>query len=324
MNTTDFKNTTVSYYRNFYDKCSFNISLFDCLVTIPEHFKEQYEQLRNIKDEAWQKEQKKKFPMFVPSAVCGTDENGHATRRKDCVISKNNIMVLDIDKQDNPNIPMNNLKNLLFKLDYVYAVSTSIRGNGLFVVIAVADINNIADHFRAIYREFLNVGIILDEKCKDITRARYCSYDPDILIKEDCDIVPYSNTEKEYNEATQRIIDNRDRYNNITYSSSELTKVMDILFDSGYCGTGDYNDWLHECYNLCALSAELGETYCLDKFIKFSQNTPGFKSLADVERQFYQVLKRSSSTFDDPMRYYCGKLKSLLGKDWRKKINKMC
>ena len=107
MKAEELANISVGYFCNFYDKVSKYAKLYDCLYKIPNLMKNDFARLRSISDQDIQKEEKKQFPMFTPSAICGFDENGEGTRKHDYVIQKNNIMAIDIDKQDNEGVDMN-------------------------------------------------------------------------------------------------------------------------------------------------------------------------------------------------------------------------
>ena len=197
MKAEELANISVGYFCNYYDKVSKHARLYDCLFKIPNLMKNDFARLRAISDQDIQKEEKKKFPMFTPSAICGFDEEGEGTRKHDYVIQKNNIMAIDIDKQDNEGVDMNYLKQALFRLPYVYAVSYSIRGNGLFMIIAIEDVNDLVKHFKALENEYRASGIVIDKACKDLTRGRYISYDPGVLIKTEGEIIPYAKKHEE-------------------------------------------------------------------------------------------------------------------------------
>jgi len=291
-------------------------------------YQQWYKDLRGMEDKAAQKAAKVNFPLFTPSAVCGDDENGIGTRKHEFVISKNNIIVIDIDKDKNQwlndeTIPK--LKNALMSMSYVYAVSISIRGNGLFAVIPIENADNIREHFNALEKDFREAGIILDTACKDLTRARFLSYDPDVRIKEDTEIEIYN---KKYNpheldDYTKRIIEQRRISNQMRYGDDEnrLKYALDYLFDEcGYCGTGDYNEWIHEAFMLSALVSKFGYVYCLDKFMTYSRNTPGFKNPDDVTRKFENITNTNKNITDIDS-YYFGKLKRQIGNDWVKRLN---
>lgn len=321
MKAREIKNISVSYFKNFYNKEDIQVKLIDCLITIPEHFKEQYKQLRAITNTDLQKKNKLNFPLFVPSAICGKDENNISTRKHDYIINKTNLMAIDIDKTDNPTYPMEILKQAMFKLDYVYCVSKSIRGNGLFAIIVIENTDKFKEHFAAVEKDFREVGVIIDGQCKDITRARFLSYDPDILIKEDDEeIYPYDKTYTEISDFTRKILEQRYENNRLrasvyTESPDRLKKVVDYYFDNDlFDYSGDYGSWIQEAGRLASLEDKLGYSYCLDKFVYFSERIPGFKSITEAEKKYNSL--RTGSIGKDFTGYYVNKVKHDLGNDF--------
>lgn len=322
MKSKEVGDITVSVYKEFYDTNQHEITLKQALVDVPKKFINSITKLRAITDESVQKREKLKFPMFTASAVCGYDpETGKGSRRREFAVKKNPILVIDIDKQDNPNIDMESLKQQLIKVDSVYCVCKSIRGEGLFVVMLIQYPDKLQEHFTAIYNDFLSVGIVVDNKCKDLTRARFISYDETMLIKEDEEeIKPYTKLVEEstyIKDAEQNRLNHHEQALNV----NRLMYAMDMLFDEClYCGSGDYNDWIHEAFMLASLVGTFGYSYCLDKFMTFSRNTPGFKNSNDVIKKFDNIVN-SGNKSTDIGGYYFGKLKRQLGNDWVKLLN---
>ena len=251
--------------------------------------------------------------MFTPGAICGYDENGIGTRKHEYVLSKNNLLVLDIDKKDNPTITMDYLKTALFKLPYIYAVSKSIRGNGLFAIVLIEDINQLVSHFKAIEKEYAECGIVIDAACKDLTRARFISYDPDILIKRNTEIIPYT---KKYIEPVHI-----PTFKLPTQSSNSLSdddvfvyKTISKIIDYGY-SSDDYSQWLVDAFRLGTLGS-LGE----DLFLLLSKNSRGYKSERECLAKFKDAERHTKFTREDAMRYYFSIAKKKFGDGWINKI----
>lgn len=322
MKSKEVGDITVSVFKEFYDTNLYEISLKQALVDVPKRFIKSMTELRAIEDETVQKREKLKFPMFTASAVCGYDPaTGKGSRRREFAVKKNPILVIDIDKQDNPNIDMDSLKQQLIKVDSVYCVCKSIRGGGLFVVMLIQYPDKLKEHFDAIYNDFLSIGIVVDNKCKDLTRARFISYDESMLIKGDEEeIKPYTKLIEE-SSYIKEAEENKLYRHEQTLNANRLMYAMDMLFDEClYCGTGDYNDWIHEAFMLASLIDTFGYAYCFEKFMTFSRNTPGFKNSDDVKKKFDNIVNTGSKSADIDG-YYFGKLKRQLGNDWVKLLN---
>lgn len=312
MRAEELANISVGYFCNYYDKVSKQARLYDCLKTIPENLINDFVRLRGISDQDIQKEEKKKFPMFTPSAICGFDENGEGTRKHDYVIQKNNIMAIDIDKQDNEMVDMNYLKQALFRLPYVYAVSYSIRGNGLFMIIAIEDVNDLVKHFKALENEYRASGIVIDKACKDLTRGRYISYDPGVLIKTEGDIIPYAKKHEEIQMLRVRPV--YQGSNDLVYDDIFVYKTISKIIDYGY-SSDDYSQWLVDAFRLGTLGS-LGE----DLFLLLSKNSQGYKSERECLTKFKDAERHTNFTREDAMRYYFSIAKKKFGDGWITKI----
>ena len=312
MKAEELANISVGYFCSFYDKVSKQAKLYDCLFTIPNLMKNDFARLRAISDQDIQKEEKKKFPMFTPSAICGFDEEGEGTRKHDYVIQKNNIMAIDIDKQDNEGVDMNYLKQALFRLPYVYAVSYSIRGNGLFMIIAIDDVNDLVKHFKALENEYRASGIVIDKACKDLTRGRYISYDPGVLIKTEGEIIPYAKKHEEIQRLRVRPV--YQGSNDLAYDDIFVYKTISKIIDYGY-SSDDYSQWLVDAFRLGTLGS-LGE----DLFLLLSKNSQGYKSERECLTKFKDAERHTNFTREDAMRYYFSIAKKKFGEGWITKI----
>ena len=158
-------------YQNIYKfKEPKKISVIKALYRIKDGAsREVVESLRKETDENKQDAIKKSLPCAVFSGV-------FEARRDDAILEYANLMVLDFDYVQD----FNKLKSEIISKDYVYATWRSPRGNGLKALIKIADGKKHKEHFTAIEKEFSEV----DKSGKNISRACFESYDPDIYINE--------------------------------------------------------------------------------------------------------------------------------------------
>lgn len=315
-------NTKVSIFTNAYVHNSMTATIIDCLTTIPDHIKYDYYKLRDIQDEIIQKREKLKFPLFVPSAVCGDESAGVTTRKQEFVIAKNNIICIDIDQKDNPWLDMDKVKKACFSLPFVYSASTSIRGKGIFLLIPILDINKLEAHFRSLISFFADNKIICDTKCGDLTRARFMSYDPEQLIKTG-DVEVYSVMIEE-DPLSQEIREYHAMKNSMRYpdevDANKLSSALEMLDDIGYTTSDDYYGWLHDGFLLGALTSVLGFSYCCDKFVSFSSRASSFKSRYDVEEKFKNLASTTHKTSSSAAGYFFKLLKDKYGSNWQKEL----
>lgn len=120
---------------------------------------------------------------------CVTMSGTFLERNSGKLIEHSGLICIDIDGKDNPDIAdMEDLKCKLSKLPHVLYCGLSVSGRGVFCLIPIADPNKHRQHFYSIEKDFQEMGITIDSACKDITRLRYCSYDPKPVININADV----------------------------------------------------------------------------------------------------------------------------------------
>ena len=125
---------------------------------------------------------KNKLTSFTTSGTFGK------SRTKNNIISYSQILCLDFD-----NIPVteiNNLSSVVNQCRYTFASFISPSGMGLKVFIKI---NSNAEQHTTVYNQVTNLynhlsGYKIDEKCKDITRLCFVSYDTELFLNENVDV----------------------------------------------------------------------------------------------------------------------------------------
>lgn len=122
------------------------------------------------------KDLKSKLFAFTPSCVCKGE-----TIKKENVIHINNVIAIDIDGSDNPNLSVDKMKEIVKKLPFVRYCALSVGGKGIYCLIPFlkeyANKDNFKEVFLSLQSDFKKVGITIDKQCCDYTRQRYVSYD---------------------------------------------------------------------------------------------------------------------------------------------------
>lgn len=189
-------------YQNIYKfKEPKKISILKALQRIKDGAsRETVEALRNETDEQKQDAIKKSLPCAVFSGL-------FSARRDDAIEEYSHLMVLDFDYVSD----YEKLKSELISKDYVYAAWKSPRGNGLKALIKISDGKKHKEHFTAIEKEFPEV----DKSGKNISRACFESYDPEIYINENAK--PFTKIiEEVYKvEVKQQFVSDQETYDNI-------------------------------------------------------------------------------------------------------------
>jgi hypothetical protein len=99
----------------------------------------------------------------------------------------NGLMCLDIDGVEDPK----SLKEKCKKLNYVYSAFITPSGRGLKVLIkSPANAENYREVELKVASAFQHdTGFLRDNHCKDIARIQFVSYDPDLYINENSQII---------------------------------------------------------------------------------------------------------------------------------------
>jgi hypothetical protein len=125
-------------------------------------------------------EAKRHLPYFTPS---GTFE----PRAVAGLRQHSGFMSLDLDAKPNPDTDWNAVRAAIEADEHTYACFLSTGGVGLCVLVPVPTTHHLGS-FRALevyYAE--NFGVKIDQSCKDVSRARFVSYDPSLFLNEAAD-----------------------------------------------------------------------------------------------------------------------------------------
>tara|TARA_R110002051_G_scaffold308116_1_gene379545 strand:- start:30210 stop:32477 length:2268 start_codon:yes stop_codon:yes gene_type:complete len=185
---------------------------------------------------------------------------------------------IDIDKKDqSESLSFTSLKDALSSDPYTYAMHHSAGGYGLVVYIKIVPEKHF-DSFQAIEKYYAdNYNVIIDASCKDVSRFRFVSYDPDLYQNKK------SRTWKKY--IPKKAKEPKQTY---IYSSSDLDHVFQQISDTGVDLTNDYHDW----YRIgCGLFHKYGESG-RDFFHLVSQNSKKYEGKA-CDDLFNIISKRT-------------------------------
>ena len=161
--------------------------------------------------------EKGNIPCVTP---CGTFEYCSAAK----IDQHSGIIAMDFDSKDNPTgIP----KDKLAVDPYTMAVHDSVSGNGLVVYVKI-DPERHLDAFEGLMVYYLNnYEIVADKSCKDVSRLRYVSYDPDLYYTDK------SKTFKKYLDKKQAAEQRQSHYH--VQGKSEFDFVVEQIVLEGIC-----------------------------------------------------------------------------------------
>jgi hypothetical protein len=208
--------------------------------------------------------------------------SGTFSRRAIAGIEKyNGLVCLDFDGKDNPGKTPAELKEQLQQWDEVAYVATSVGGAGVFAIIPTNN-DDPCQHSKVV--EILGSilasnGLQFDKSCKDISRMRFVSWDPEAWWNPSPAIFDARHllqrlTEKEARRPRPLIIrdtpppdGDRTRQRVEEYISAIEGSCVDV--------TSNYDDWLRLGFALANEFGMDGEGY----FIRISQFHPKFNEM---------------------------------------------
>lgn len=244
---------------------------------------ERIEALRAEKDEKRRSAMKKSLPAATVSGVF------HPTRSADNLVQHSGFISIDIDGKDNPGVSLDDMRTALLCRPYVAYAAISVSGNGMFAIIPIARTDNEGHgaHFDALKEEFAQYGIKLDASCRDTSRLRFLSYDPEAYINENAEVYTRVIETKVYPYEMERPALPATC---ILPDETKVRRCVDKIIQYGIDITGGYEDWLRIGMSLAELG-EQGRSY----FHAVSSQYADYKR-HEADEKFTQCLRRSRST----------------------------
>lgn len=248
---------------------------------IGEAFFEDY--LQKVKEGYYQDEvlhyragriEKLKLPGVTPSGT-------FVYRSSNSLKKHSGILVIDIDKDDQmPGYDHNVVKLKMSSDPYIYACHLSCSGDGGLAAYVKVDPARHLDAFQALEKYFADeYQLMIDPSGKDISRFRFVSYDPDLILNDKPKIWKKYLTKKK----------REPRRHNFIFSNDDLDHVFSQISARGIDLTHDYHDWFRIG---CAISDHFGPGG-LDKFHLVSSQSEKYDSKA-CDDLYSILLKRGS------------------------------
>lgn len=171
----------VTFYNTATGTESVDAPLMQLLSAIQEgRWKDKVDKLRGMikRGEPKEKQQAYKARELPAIAISGI----FPQRRRAAELGEHSgFIAIDIDDVDN----LDTARAELYADDYTYAGFVSVSGRGLCLIVRI-DGNRHLDAFRGLERYYLaQYGYAIDPACKDVSRLRYVSYDPDLYLNTD-------------------------------------------------------------------------------------------------------------------------------------------
>jgi predicted P-loop ATPase len=260
----------ISSYKNVHDKQDIDIEIDSFLEGVQSgRWQDIALEVRNAPTKEIKDLKKKTAPLVTPSG-------SFSERKVDCLRKHSGFIAIDIDNLDDPAAT----KERIGANPYFYSVFISISGNGLCLIIKIDGTRHL-DAFNGIAAYLYNeYQLIVDQSGKDVSRARFVSYDPALLLN------TKSATFKKYLPKKKE-----QKHQKVMFIKTDFDAMIKQMDDKGLNLCEDYSDWVRICYALVSELQEQGR----DHFHTLSSHSSKYNSL-DCDSQFDACLKNHNET----------------------------
>lgn len=200
------------------------------------------------------------------------------------LIAHSGFICVDID-----DVNPQRTKELICDDKHVYAAYTSIGGNGLAVLFKI-DPTKHQEAFDGLEEYLYNTyDIIIDNSCRDVCRARYVSFDPDIYINHKARKFVYYVKRK----APTKI-------DKVVFAPGDFEDLINQVVDRGLNICESYGEWLRCGFALANKFGEDGRQY----YHAISQFSAKYKREQADKQYDYCVKARNSGTTISTLYFY--------------------
>lgn len=260
----------ISSYKNIHDSQDTDIELASFLEGVQSgKWQDIVFDVRNAPTKEI-KDLKKKTASLV------TISGSFSARKDDAIRQHSNLIAIDIDNLEDAQ----STKDRIGADPYLYAAFLSIGGNGLCLIIKIDGTRHL-DAFNGIAAYLYNeYQLIVDQSGKNVSRARFVSYDPFMLLN------TKSATFKKYLAKKKEV-----KHPKVMVIKTDFDAMIKQMDEKGINLCEDYSDWVRICYALVQEFQEQGREY----FHTLSSHSSKYNSL-DCDSQFTACLKNHSET----------------------------
>jgi predicted P-loop ATPase len=260
----------ISHYKNIYDSQDIDIELSSFLEGVRTgKWQDIVLQVRSTPDKSERDKLKKSAPLVTVSG-------SFSARKDDAIRAHSGFIAIDIDNIDNPE----DTKKLVQGDSYVYAAFTSISGHGLCLIVKIDGTRHL-DAFNGIASYLYHTyQLIVDQSGKNVSRARFISYDPWIHINTKAVMFKkYLAKPKERKLAKVAVV------------KTDFDAMIAAMDRKGVNLCEDYSEWIQIAYALVSEFGEGGRDY----FHTLSSHSSKYNS-DDCNAQYTACLKNHSES----------------------------
>lgn len=247
----------VSYFKNVSDTVPKDFKLDNWLkdtINPPALLGKQVEKYRSTKNKA----AKLKIPCVTISATFKNKRN------LDNIKNKNELICLDIDRDLNPVADMDAVKEFFKKHQSTVFAGYSVSENGVYAIIKISKKKDLIKYFEYFREKLKEVGITIDESCKDYTRLRFFSVDKKAY---------YNPKAKTFEIPKKPKVKKSKLTGDSKTNLNKVEAVVQLIEQNAIDITSDYNDWVKIAGALYNAFGEVGRQY----FHRISKYNHGYK-----------------------------------------------
>jgi predicted P-loop ATPase len=214
--------------------------------------------------------------------TCITVSGTFKQRKADKLLEHSGLICLDIDSKDQiTDIDIEQIK----RDEFVYAVHRSLSGNGYAVFVKIDGARHLDAFLGLEHYMMAKYLIVLDKTCKDTSRLRFVSYDPDIYINKKAKVFKTYLKKKDKPKQKPPVI--KTDFDEMVVKAGPMN-----LFDN-------YEDYIRLAFALTQEFAESGRAY----FHALCQSSPKYL-YKQAERDYNIALQRSETGVSIASVYY--------------------
>ena len=260
----------ISSYKNIHDSQDTDIELASFLEGVQSgKWQDIVFDVRNAPTKEIKDLKKKTAPLVTISG-------SFSARKDDAIRQHSGFIAIDIDNLEDAQAT----KDRIGVDHYLYSCFLSIGGNGLCLIVKIDGTRHL-DAFNGIAAYLYNeYQLIVDQSGKNVSRARFVSYDPFMLLN------TKSATFKKYLPKKKE-----PKHPKVMVIKTDFDAMIKQMDEKGINLCEDYSDWVRICYALVQEFQEQGRDY----FHTLSSHSSKYNSL-DCDSQFTACLKNHSET----------------------------
>lgn len=286
--TTSVLDVEVSCFANYNEPANpKTVNLLSFLTS--EKYKDEVLAIRGMENKEERDRRKALLPAITPSGVFAS------YREAKNLISHSGFIQFDIDHKENSHIGnYNSIKKQLSHIKEVCYCGLSVSGKGYWGLVRIDKPDNHLGHFLALEKAFKQLGLTIDKSCKDVSRLRGYSYDPEAYFNHAgktffvCLALPSLPT-----------LIRRAGFVN-TDPGRDVESCILQIEERGIDITEGYLPWFEIA---CALANEFGEVG-RNYFHRCSQFNPGY-SWFKADQQYNQCLRHKYGYGLGSFFHYC-------------------